>query len=206
MSNADIFIIYDNTQYKTDDWQNRNKIRTKEGSIWLTIPVRYSFGDNINVVKIANPAILKKHWRSILANYSKAPFFEKYKKQFEEIYSKNWENLCELNVELIRMCAKILGIKTKIILASELMDLKTKGPQALLDMLKEIGASKYISGVDGKKYLDLKEFEKENIDVVFQDYKYPEYNQVYKGFEPYMCIIDLIFNEGPKSLKILRNE
>ena len=36
---ADEFVLYDDVQYTKKDWRNRNKIKTKDGLIWLTIPV-----------------------------------------------------------------------------------------------------------------------------------------------------------------------
>ena len=201
---SDVFIIYDNTQFKTDDFQNRNKIRTKEGWIWLSVPVSYKLGDLIKDVRIpSNIKWTKKHWNAILINYSKAPYFKEYKSIFEEIYSKKWNNLIDLNICLIKTLFNLLGIKTKIIIASDLIDLKTKSTQALVDLCKEVNADEYISGQDGTKYLDLDKFEKAKIKVNFQHFNHPAYKQVYPGFEPYMCILDLLFNHGKNSIKIL---
>lgn len=67
-------------------------------------------------------------------------------------------------------------------------------------------ATTYLSGSDGDKYLKLELFEKEGIKIIFQRYKHPEYKQTFSGFHPYMGAIDLLFNHGPESLKILRSE
>lgn len=206
VANSDILILYDNTQYKKLDFQNRNKIRTKEGWSWLTLPVSYKFGDLINEVKIADKKALKKHWKTLTTYYANAKYFKNYEDVFSEIFLKNWEKLSDLNIELIKKICEILEINTKIVIASEIIDLKTKSTQALLDMCKKFNADKYIAGKDGKTYMDVKLFEEANIQIIYQDYKHPEYKQVYKGFEPYMCILDLIFNHGPDSLKILMNE
>ena len=175
--------------------------------MWLTVPLNYKFGELIKDVKIDNSKPWqKKHWNSIIANYSKAPYFNQYKSIFEEFYTKKWESLSELNTALIKKIAEILGIKTKIVLASEIIDLTSKGPEALLDICKTLKATTYISGKDGEKYISeemKKKFKDAKIKIVFQDYKHPEYKQNYPEFEPYMCILDLIFNYGPNSLKII---
>jgi hypothetical protein len=210
MAHSDVFILYDSTQYKTDDWQNRNKIRTKEGWMWLTIPIKHNFGDVIKDVKIDNSKNWqKKHWNSIVANYAKAPYFKQYKPVFEEFYTKKWENLSEFNNALIIKISELLGLKTKIILASELMKLESKGPRALLDMCKKLGATVYLSGADGDKYITdemKKSFDKSGVKLEFQEYVHPEYKQTHPNFEKYMCILDLLFNHGSDSLNILKNK
>ena len=37
---VDEFVIYDEMQYTKDDWRNRNKIKIKNDSLWLTVPVK----------------------------------------------------------------------------------------------------------------------------------------------------------------------
>jgi len=205
-SRADTLIIYDNTQFKTGDFQNRNKIRTKDGWIWLTVPVSYKFGDLIQDVRIPNNIKwAKKHWNSISLNYSKAPYFNKYKDILGEIYSKKWEKLVDLNVCLIQTLFDLVGIKAKIVLASDLLDLGSKSTQALIDLCKAVNADQYISGKDGEKYLELDKFKDAGIYVRFQNFKHPVYKQVFQGFEAYMGIIDLLFNHGGKSLDILKS-
>ena len=44
ISYVDEFIIYDDMQFTTRDWRNRNKIKTPQGLYWLSIPV----GSNTN--------------------------------------------------------------------------------------------------------------------------------------------------------------
>ena len=36
---ADVFMFYDDVQYDKHGWRNRNRVKTKNGTIWLTIPV-----------------------------------------------------------------------------------------------------------------------------------------------------------------------
>ena len=63
----------------------------------------------------------------------------------------------------------------------------------------------FIFGKDGKIYADVEDFNKSNIKTVFQNYEHPEYSQIHGEFIPYMSIIDLLFNCGDNSLKILKN-
>lgn len=206
ISKVDICILYDTSQYVKNTIANRNKIRTKDGWMYLTVPVAFSLGQNFNEVKIdKTQTLINKHWASIVANYSKAPFFEKYRETFEEIYSKDWNYLTDFNIELLKKITDILGIKVKFVLASELGEITSKGTDALIELCKKVKADTYYSGTDGNIYLDKKRFQEKGIKLEFQNYKHPTYLQAHPGFEPNMCILDLIFNHGPNSLKILKN-
>ncbi len=208
MMDSDIFILYDNTQFKSEDFQNRNRIRTnnEQGWIWLTVPITYQFGTLIKDVKVKDQHFLKTHWKSIEANYSRAKYFKEYKDRFKKIYDTEWDNLNDFNIALITEIRDAFGIKTKLVRASELIpELKSKSTQALIDLCKAVNATKYISGADGEKYLEIQKFKEAKIEVEFQHYKHPVYNQAFKDFQPYMGVIDLLFNYGPESLKILKN-
>ena len=98
---CDIFVILDHVQYDKRSWRNRNRIRTANGVQWLTVPVTANFGERpfINQVRIDNKTNWrKKHLLSIQQNYSKAPFYEKYRALFEEAFAKDWERLIDIDM------------------------------------------------------------------------------------------------------------
>ena len=201
---ADILALYDSTQFKKNDYQNRNKIKGKDGWFWLTVPVNYNFGDAINEIKIDNLKEWKKdHLKSLETYYSRSEYFKKYFPKIKEIYKKNCIFLSDFNIDLIKFVLRELKIKCKIVLSSEL-EIKSRGTKALIEICKNLKSMEYISGKDGKKYLDINLFRKTGLNVEFQNYQHPQYNQRFKGFEPYMCILDLLFNEGSNSLKVIR--
>lgn len=203
---SDIIVLYDSTQFKKNDFQNRNKLKTKGGWGWITIPLNYNFGDKISEVKIANGLEWKKkHLATIKENYSKSKYYLDYIKEIEEIYSKDYENLSEFNITFLKFLLDKIGIKKKIILTSEL-DIKNKSSEALLEICLKLSASSYISGIDGKNYIDKNLFNKANIKVEFQEYNHPRYGQIGASkFEPFMSVLDLLFNEGPNSLNIIKS-
>jgi len=202
---ADILVLYDSTQFKKNDYQNRNKIKGKDRWFWLTVPVNYKFGDTINEVKIDNSKEWKKdHLRSLETCYSGSKYFNLYFSRIKDIYEKKWNFISDFNVELIKFVLNELGIKCKVVLSSEL-GIKNKGTEALIEICKKLKSTKYISGRDGKKYLKIEIFKREGLAVKFQNYQHPKYNQKFGEFKPYMCILDLLFNEGPNSLKVIRD-
>ncbi|MEK7124531.1 MAG: WbqC family protein, partial [Patescibacteria group bacterium] len=157
--------------------------------------------DNSKNWQVSQLSIIKE-------NYSKAPYFKDYYHFFEETLRRGsgqaWEKVCDLDVYLIKNIIGFLGIKNKIETASELKIESTK-TERLVEICKKMGADTYLSGPGGKNYMDLSLFEKENIKVVFCDLVSPKYNQQYGEFLPGMSVIDLLFNEGPKSLKIIQS-
>lgn len=206
IARSDIHVFLDDVQFEKNSFDNRNKIRTAQEGIWLTVPVSSSgkFGENrLNQVAIVNQTDWnKKHWKTIHLNYFKARHFKEHAEFFESIYSKPWLKLVELNLEITKYVLTALGIRTQCVYASQI-EKDGKKSDLVLSICKNLKADKYVSGTFGKDYLELDKFKDANIEVVFQDYEHPSYNQNFPGFIPYMSVIDLLFNEGPRSLDIL---
>lgn len=204
---CNIFIFLDNVQFKKNEWQNRNRIKTTKGWQWLTLPVIHKFPQKIFEVEINNTVQWgKKHLNSLITNYSRAPYFKKYIEFFEQTYARNWEYLVDINIHIIEYLAKAMGISNKkFFRASEFKPCEGKC-ERLVDLCKLAGGNIYLSGKEGAKYMDLDNFEKENIQVMFQNYTHPQYLQLFGSFEPFLSVIDLLFNCGPDSLSILRKE
>ena len=95
----------------------------------------------------------------------------------------------------------VMQIKTKVCFSSELNILK-KGSDRVLDICKAVHAKNYITGTFwAESNLQIEEFQKANIDVEFQKFQHPTYNQIHGKFVPEMSIIDLLFNEGKSNAK-----
>lgn len=205
---SDTFCYFDDVQYQVKDWNNRNKIKTANGDIWLTVPVlnKGYLDKKIREIEINNSINWrKKHWLSIYVNYKNTPFFEKYAPFLEEVYKKDWQYLVDLNEYMLKWFMEQLGIKVEYFKASEL---KFEGykSELVLDMCKKLGADIYIFGALGKDYAEEKDFVKNGVKIYFQDYHHPIYSQSFGQFSPYMSIIDLLFNCGDKSLEVLMGE
>ena len=203
--NSDAFVFLDNVQYKSREYQNRNRIRIKEGWMWLTVPVLKDGNPypNISDVRVDNfQDWRKRHWRAISVNYSRSPFFAKYGGFFEELYKKEWDKLADLNMHVIKHILGLLGIDRPVYYESRL-NIRTKNTERIIDICKALSADTYLSGAGGKDYLEEGKFDTNGIKLVYQDFKHPEYKQCREPFEPYMSIIDLLFNHGDDSLKIL---
>lgn len=202
---SDVFILYDTTQFKKNDWQNRNKLCTQNGWQWISVPVLHNFGQKIFEVKIKDPEkSLVKNWRSIKVVYGKAPYFSKYAPILEEIYMSEIDILDELNCKIILAIADFLGLKTEFVKSSALPKIDTTSTQALIDLCNIVNADDYISGAEGKNYIDMELWNASGLKINFQKYTHPVYRQFNSGeFQPYMNILDLLFNCGDESLNVL---
>lgn len=204
---VDEFIIYDDVQYTKNDWRNRNKIKTKQGIQWLTIPVRQeSLEQKIKDTKIVDKKWNIKHWSTLSQNYSKAEHFKEYKEIFEDLYLNcKEEYLSEINYKFITIINEILGIKTKIRWSSE-FELKDGQTERLINICKDCHANNYLSGPAAKDYFDEELAKRNNIEIEWMEYgNYSEYNQLHTSFEHGVSILDLIFNEGSNAQKFMKS-
>ena len=205
---SDKFVYFDDVQYQRRDWNNRNKIKTNQGEVWLSVPVfsKGHFRKSLKDICINNEEPWRrKHFDSIVHAYKKAPYFKKYIGIFEEVYAKEWERLSDLNEYMLKQFLRMLGVNIPFFKLSE-YNLESTKSDLVLDMCKQIKANLYIFGVQGKNYADIDSFHREGLQVYFQDYRHPEYDQLHnKTFSPYMSVIDLLFNCGEKSLDIIRS-
>lgn len=206
MVKSDVFVYLDTVSYSKWDWSSRNKIRTHEGWMWLTIPVLTGGKSNqlFTEVKIDNTQQwARKHWKSIIMNYSRAPYFSLYENFFRDVYDNEWKYLSELDEHITKFLIESLGIKIKFVKASTSLQLEGHKSSLVLDMCMKMNADVFIFGGEGKNYAQVDDFENAGIKVIFQEYEHPVYPQIHGEFISNMSIIDLLFNCGPKSLDIL---
>lgn len=205
MMSCDTFVFLDDVQYEKNGWQNRNKIKTSQGFLWLTVPVSTTTDDLINQVRIDNiKPWMRKHKKTITTNYSKSDFFKEYWPYFEPIYEKKFDLLIDVDMEIIKTFMKLLKIDTKTIFSSELK-ITTKSSDRILDICKCLDADTYVSGALGMNYLNLNDFERQGISVKFQHVQHPVYKQRFGSFMPNMSALDLFFNEGANSSRIIKD-
>ena len=197
MHDADVFVFYDDVQYTVNDWRNRNRIKTANGVVWLTIPTGNQNDRRICDVTIRDQGWARKHWMTIEQSYRRAPGFARYGDFFRSIYDRSWESLSVLNQTMIRaIAADLLGIRTRF-LDSRDYDLSGKGSERLLLLLQRLGVTDYVSGPSAQAYLDADAYARCGVRVHWKDYShYPDYPQLHGAFAPSLSIVDLLMNCG----------
>ena len=202
---CDVFCFLDNVQYKKNDWQNRNRIKTVSGWQWVTLPVRYRFPQRINEVQINNAVNWRrKHLQALITNYRKSPFFHHCIDLFQQIYQTDWQHLADLNIEMVKGLMKLLGMEAKPTILASALHTSDDPNDRLIDICRALGCDTYLAGAAGANYMDAARFEKRGIRVVFQDFRHPQYPQLFGEFVSHLSVIDLLFNCGPESLQKIR--
>lgn len=206
---VDIFVFLDTVQFVKRSWIQRNKIKNGDKEQWITIPIKTKHRryQTIKDTKIDFTHLNKKKIiNTIFNNYNKTSHFEKYFHMLEEIILNADENLTNLNLSLITKISEALNIRTKFVKSSDISNCdKLKNVELLRQICINMSASEYISTIGSKDYMGEKSFfEDTDIKIKFYDYKTSKYNQIGKNFLPYLSIIDLLFNEGINSTKILK--
>lgn len=201
---ADVFIFFDDVQFDKNGWRNRNRVKTPNGSTWLTIPV-HTKGLTKEQAAINNIEIdwsknwNTKHIKTLRQSYNKAPYFELYSSLLEDFYNPRPHLLADYTIELTIALTRELGIdNTEFILSSEL-NIPGSKTDRLIRILTAIGADHYISGPSAKDYMEEDKFHTAEIKLEYMTYDYPEYQQLYPPFDPYVSILDLLFMYGPQS-------
>lgn len=201
---ADLFISFDQVQYQPRDWNNRNRIKTPTGPIWVTAPVAKKgyLDKKICEIQLESGPWGRKHFRTLEVNYAKTPYFKRYADFFEDCYKREWATLTELNVYMLKWFLDALGIKVPVKSAGD-YDFQGRKSDLVLDMCVTVGADVYIFGAQGRGYADEAAFREAGVAVEFQDYQHPTYPQMHGEFCSHLSIIDLLFNCGDSSLDIL---
>ncbi|TMJ97028.1 MAG: WbqC family protein [Actinobacteria bacterium] len=199
MRRVDEFILYDDAQYTRRDWRNRNVIKTKDGLLWLTIPVevRGKFHQAIKDVRVSDPAWPNRHFKSIAAAYARAPFFRDYRDAIEDLYrGAACPRLSDINRRFLQGLAQLLGITTPVSWSMD-YDLPAGRVERLVALCRQAGATAYLSGPSARDYIDARLFAEAGIDLAFIDYSgYAEYPQLYPPFVHQVSALDLLLHTG----------
>lgn len=198
INDADVFVFYDDVQFTKNDWRNRNRIKTPAGVGWISIPVGGNIRRQICEVELKDRGWQARHWDALTRCYAAAPYFSKYESFFADAFlTRHWTTLSELNHYLIRSICGFLSIET-IFEDSRKYGLGGTGSDRLLDLLKKIGAERYVTGPSAIRYLDGSAFAEAGVEVVYKSYDgYPDYPQFHPPFEHAVSIVDTLFQLGP---------
>ena len=213
LSKADIFVIRDDVLFIKRDFHNRNKIRVNSNDnqnnpqfTWIGVPVEEK-EDYLKNIQIKQGFRGKREWKEqllhdIKTSYQHSQYFKEHFQTLEKIIQNPGQSLLELNTRLLNFLTNRMEIPLpEIILASELKlkpdnYIKSDPSQDLVDICKKIGADVYLSGNGARDYIDAQLFQKSGIELKFQDFKHPSYQQAFPGFLPNMSALDALFCAG----------
>lgn len=205
MRRSDTFIYYDDVQFDKHGWRNRNRIKTAAGPQWLTVPVLHHGRGRplILETRIDNSTDWgRKHVATLRQSYARAPFVKKYLPAIEAVLTQTWTHIVDLDLAVTATIAAWLGVSPAVARASSL-GIGGGQSERLVNLCRHFDARRYLSGSAARDYLDVGLFDRHGIEVVWQDFAHPVYPQQHGSFVPFLSAIDLLFNCGEDSARIL---
>jgi hypothetical protein len=207
IKNSDVFVLLDNVKFKKQTWHMRNRLKSSskvdESEIWVRIPTKLPKTDTIikDVLIDNNQDWKQKHLDIFQYNYG-----NKYENILfvKELYHKDWEKICDFNIEFITQCCQFLEIDTKLVRASEL-DVKGKKSHLVLDICKQLNADSLLANSGSKNYLetDKQIFDAANVNISYHNYNHIIYDQHGEVFFKDLSILDLLFSEQENSKEFI---
>ncbi len=200
---SDVFVFLDDVQFDKHGWRNRNRIKTANGTVWLTVPVA-SAGNVVEGTPIDQIEIVwdkdwnTKHWRTLQQSYGRAPHFERYAALLGSFYQQRPARLADFTIELTVAIAAELGLAPRFVRSSQLGAAGTKTDR-VVDILTRVGATHYISGPSARSYMEESKLTAAGISLEYMSYDYREYPQLYPPYDPQVSVLDLLFMMGPEA-------
>jgi hypothetical protein len=196
---ADVFVHYDDVQYSKGSFTNRVQVKLPEGSRWMTVPLRqHKLGQAIDEASIQPVAEWRdKHLSMLAASLDGAPHVQEAMKLAQSIYAQDHESIGQLARASMTALADYFGLLDgKRVIDVRTLELGGAGSQRVLDIVKAVGGTTYITGHGARNYLDHAAFESAGVAVQYMRYQCKPYPQSWGDFNPYVTGLDLIANCG----------
>lgn len=206
---ADQMVLLDTVQFEKQSWQQRNRIRTRDGLLTITVPVvgKGRATQKIRDVELANPLFGKKLLRTLHTNYLKAPHFDRAFDELTDLVPRLLKSgkLFDLNEGLISWISTWLNITTDVRRSSD-CPVQGKRGEYVARLCEFVGADEYLSTIGAREYLleDLHHFTDREVSVWVHDYVHPKYQQLHEPFLSHTSALDLIMMYGEESASMFR--
>lgn len=207
IASVDIFIFHDDIQYTKNDWRNRNRIKTPNGTMWLTVPVSYRKSSQLICDTEIDDSTKwrKKHMNQWAENYRKAAHIDDVFELLGDMGDGEARTISQLNIRLIQSICSYLAIHTQTILSSELK-VDGKKTDRLINLLRAVSATTYLSGPTADNYLDKDAFRNAGITLEYKSYDYDPYPQLWGEFNGAVSVLDLIANCGLGARELINSK
>jgi hypothetical protein len=204
---VDEFVLLNDVQFEARSWQQRNYIKFNNEKLFLTVPVLKKKKNNQRIYEVKinkEDNYIQKFIKTIEQSYKKTPYYSSYSKDIFNIISNNNENLMDLNINFIKYFCNILNINTKITNSIDL-EIECKKEFLIKEICKIKKCDEYVSTIGAKEYLgDKLFFDQTSIKIKYFTINDFFYNQIGDKFIEKLSILDIVFNEGPNTLNIIK--
>jgi len=203
LDSVDIFVFLDDVQLAKRSWQVRNRIRTSNGELYVSIPVQKTVHRNeqcIHNARIFNSDWREKLVRTLQVAYLHALGFDSTVGFVEQLTLNPASMLADYNINIIEQVSDALGFDTELLRSSALDGIGGSKDERLVSICHAIGADSYLSAEGSADYIESRSpggaFAANRIALSYQVYTPAEYPQVHGEFVPYLGVFDLLLNVG----------
>lgn len=211
---ADVLVVLDDVQLPLGrSYVTRTAILGAEGAAepaWLSIPAVRAAGQRICDVRFADAGWARRHLATLRARYGRAPCFREVFERLEPVFGDETltgpaARLFRFNLRLVETVLAYLGLERPLVLASSTgIPEQPGGGARLLALVRSQGGTVYVSGPSGLRYQDPAEFAAAGVSVEVRTYTPRPYEQGRAGFVAGLSILDLLFQQGRRSVDWLR--
>jgi hypothetical protein len=176
-----VFEIHQN--FSKQSYKNRCYILTSQGTLPLTVPVKFGNRTAFKDVKLDNSqAWVREHWGAIYSAYGKSPFFEYFSEYFKSAWDKKRDYLLDLNIDFMTICLKLLQNDIQYSFTDSF---QPEIENSVNDLREVIHPKKNLS--DRK---------------IFTPHAYSQ--NFGNDFVSNLSILDLLFTQGQQSMQVLK--
>ena len=226
---VDKMILYENIDYITEGWMNRNRIQIKnqQPSYINAVVSKKSSNKKISEIQLEDGKIWKKKLlNKIFLNYKGSRFFDEVFELLRINIEKQIDYLHEYNCNFITEISKYLELKTNIVCKNEgylvmennlndpnlnsydfmpelLATKPNKKTTRVIVVCKTEGAKEFINAPGGKDLYSKQEFFNYGIKLKFCQTLNTPYTQFSDAFIPSLSITDVLMHNGKEGTKKL---
>ena len=200
---ADAFVFYTDVQFSKGSFTNRVQLKTQTGSSWMTVPLQgLKLGQRIDEVAVKPARDWKpRHLSMLRESLGDAPFFGEAEELLAELPESDTGTIADVSSASMMAVCRYFGLdrKVKFVDIDEL-GIGGKGSDRVLDIVKSLDGTRYITGHGARSYLDHDAFEASGIAVEYMDYQCTPYPQFHGPFTPFVSVLDMVAHCGRAGL------
>lgn len=203
---ADVYVHYDDVQFSKGSFTNRVQLKTARGSEWLSVPLRdLRLGQKIREVAVDD----RQHWHQrhlqlLAESYAAAPFVTEMLTLAKDVYDQPAATISELAIASTEaVWSYFPSTRPKQVLRASALGIGGQSSRRVLDVVKHVGGTHYLTGHGARHYLDHALFEAEGVQVEYIDYQKLPYPQQHGEFTPFVSVLDLVANVGQDGARFM---
>ncbi len=203
---VDEYVVYDDVNFIKGGWINRNRILVQGRTQYMNIQMSGSSAyKHINEIGV-EPSL---RWRekllaTIRMAYGRAPFYHDTEALVSRLIMNEETNLARYVYASIREIAAYLGIKTHLLLSSEIeQDRSLHAEERVLDICRRLGATEYLNAIGGQELYSPQHFAAHGIKLTFLQAHAEPYPQLADAFMPNLSILDVIMCNSRDKLRTM---